>query len=94
MALRRTNGIGKHLESQPMKRCIKIGAVAGFASGIIVFIGYVITSWWVCSTLLGCPGHWLPYLAIFGVGVSVFTLMGVTAAAVLHKLYDYFRVEG
>ena len=76
-----------------MRRCIKIGSIAGFLSGIIVFLGYVIASWWVCSGLLDCPGHWLPYLIIFGIGVTTFTLMGVVTAAILHGLYQLTRVD-
>ncbi len=77
-----------------MRRCIKIGAIAGFLSGIIVFLGYALTSWWVCSGLLDCPGHWLPYLIIFGIGVTTFTLIGVVTAAILRGLYEFTRVDG
>ena len=77
-----------------MRRCIKIGALGGFAAGILVFIGYVITSWWVCTTLLDCPGHWLPYLIIFAIGTTVFTLIGVVLAVVLRGLHSVTRVDG
>ena len=71
---------------------MKIGAIAGFALGVIVFVGYVVTSWWVCSSMLDCPGHWLPYVAIFVVGVSVFTLIGTAVAAALRGLYEITKV--
>ena len=77
-----------------MRRCIKIGAIAGFLSGIIVFLGYALASWWVCDSLLDCPGHWLPYLIIFGIGVTTLTLMGVVTAAILRGLYELTRVDG
>lgn len=77
-----------------MKRWIKIGALLGFLTGVIVFVGYIITSWWVCTTLLDCPGHWLPYLIIFGVGTTVSTLFGITVAAGLRGLYQFTRVDG
>ena len=77
-----------------MKRCVIIGAVAGLALGILIFVGYVITSWWLCTTLRDCPGHWLPYLFIFAVGSTVATLLGAAAAFVLRALYDFTRVEG
>ena len=77
-----------------MRRCIKIGAIAGFLSGIIVFLGYALASWWVCDSLLDCPGHWLPYLIIFGIGVTTLTLMGVVTAAILRGLYEFTRVDG
>ncbi len=77
-----------------MKRCIKIGAITGFLSGIIVFIGYALASVWVCSSLLDCPGHWLPYLVIFTIGVAVFTLSGALLAAFLRGMYDLTRVDG
>ena len=83
-----------HLESQPMSRCIKIGAAAGFLSGIIVFLGYAMASWWVCSSLRDCPGSWVPYLVIFAIGVATLTLLGALSAAVLRKLYDFTRVDG
>lgn len=77
-----------------MQRCIKIGAIAGFLSGIIVFLGYAMASWWVCSSLRDCPSSWVPYLAIFAIGVAVFTLLGSLAAAILRGLYDLTRVDG
>lgn len=77
-----------------MKRCVIIGAIAGLALGILVFFGYVITSWWVCTTLLDCPGHWLPYLLIFLIGTSITTLLGVSAAFILRRLYDFAKVDG
>ncbi len=76
-----------------MKRCVKIGALAGFLSGIIVFLGYAFASWWVCSSLLDCPGSWIPYLVIFAIGVAVFTSLGVIAAAILRRLYELTRVD-
>ena len=76
-----------------MKRCIKIGTLAGFLSGVIVFIGYAFASWWVCSSLRDCPGSWIPYLVIFAIGVSLFTMVGATIATILHKLYDITRVD-
>lgn len=75
-----------------MKRCIKIGALGGFLAGIIVFLGYAMASWWVCSSLRECPGSWVPYLVIFAIGVSIFTLIGLIAAIVLHGLYRITRV--
>ena len=77
-----------------MKRCIKIGAITGFLVGTIVFAGYALASWWVCSTLLGCPGHWFPYLIIFIIGVAIFTALGTLTAAFLRGMYDRFRVDG
>ena len=77
-----------------MKRCIKFGAIGGFITGVIVFFGYVITSWWVCSSLLDCPGHWFPYLIIFAIGTTVFTLIGVILAVVLSGLHRVTRVDG
>ena len=76
-----------------MRRCIKIGGIGGAASGLIVFLGYVLASWWVCSGLLDCPGHWLPYLIIFAIGVSVFTLSGLILAAILHWFYQFTKVD-
>ena len=83
-----------HLESQLMKRCIKIGAMAGFLSGIIVFLGYAMASWWVCSSLRDCPGSWVPYVVIFTIGVAALTLLGALSAAILRKLYELTRVDG
>ena len=77
-----------------MKRCVKIGAIAGFLSGVIVFLGYAMASWWVCSSLRDCPGSWVPYLVIFAIGVAVFALLGLLAAAILRRLYDMTRVDG
>ena len=77
-----------------MKRCVKIGAIAGFLSGILVFLGYAMASWWVCSSLRDCPGSWVPYLVIFAIGVTVFSLLGSLAAAILRRLYDMTRVDG
>ncbi len=76
-----------------MKRCIKIGALAGFLSGIIVFLGYAMASWWVCSSLRDCPGSWIPYLVIFAIGVTMFTALGTLTAAFLRGMYDRFRVD-
>ena len=76
-----------------MKRCIKIGALAGFLSGIIVFLGYAMASWWVCSSLRDCPGSWIPYLVIFAIGVAMFTALGTLTAAFLRGMYDRFRVD-
>ena len=75
-----------------MKQAVKIGAIVGFALGCLVFLGYVMTSWWVCSSMLDCPGHWLPYLVIFTIGVSVFTLIGAGIAAALRGLYQITKV--
>ena len=77
-----------------MKRYAKIGAVIGFLAGVVVFVGYVATSWWVCSTLLDCPGHWLPYVIIFAIGLTFFTAAGAIAAAFLRGLYEMFRIDG
>lgn len=77
-----------------MKRCIKIGVLAGFLSGIIVFTGYAMTSWWLCTTLRDCPGSWIPYLVIFAIGVTIFTTFGALSAAILRKLYESTRVDG
>ena len=76
-----------------MKRCVKIGAIAGLVLGILIFIGYTITSWWVCTTLLDCPGHWLPYLLIFAVGATITTLLGAAAAFILRGLYEFTKVD-
>ncbi len=81
------------LESVRMARCIKIGAFGGLAAGLVVFLGYVVASWWVCTTLRECPAHWLPYLVIFGIGVGVLTSVGIVAATVLHCLYRMTRVS-
>ena len=75
-----------------MRRCIKIGAIGGFLAGTLVFLGYIITSWWVCTTLLDCPGHWLPYLIIYAIGVTIATLIGLVTAVILHTLYRLTRV--
>ena len=77
-----------------MKRCVKIGAITGFLSGVLVFLGYAMASWWVCSSLRDCPGSWVPYLVIFAIGVTVFSLLGLLAAAILRRLYDMTRVDG
>ena len=77
-----------------MKRCVKIGALGGFLSGVIVFIGYAMASWWVCSSLRDCPGSWIPYLLIFAIGVAVFTALGLLAAAILRRLYELTRMDG
>ncbi|MXX92601.1 MAG: hypothetical protein F4Y63_04005 [Chloroflexi bacterium] len=77
-----------------MKRCIKIGALGGFLAGIIVFFGYAMASWWVCSSLRECPGSWVPYLVIFAIGVAIFTALGSLAAAILRGLYELTRVDG
>lgn len=77
-----------------MKRCVKFGAIAGFALGTLIFIGYIITSWWVCTTLLDCPGHWLPYLLIFAIGTTITTILGATTAFILRGLYEFTRVDG
>ena len=76
-----------------MKRCIKIGALGGFLAGIIVFLGYAMASWWVCSSLRDCPGSWVPYLVIFAIGVAIFTGLGSLAAAILRGLYEVTRVD-
>ncbi len=76
-----------------MKRCIKIGALGGFLAGIIVFLGYAMASWWVCSSLRECPGSWVPYLVIFAIGVAIFTALGVLVAAILRGLYEVTRVD-
>ena len=77
-----------------MKRCIKIGALGGFLAGVIVFLGYAMASWWVCSSLRECPGSWVPYLVIFAIGVVIFTGLGSLAAAILRGLYELTRVDG
>ena len=77
-----------------MKRCIKIGATAGLLSGIIVFLGYAMASWWVCSSLRDCPGSWVPYLVIFAIGVAIFTALGSLTAVILRGLYELTRVDG
>ena len=76
-----------------MKRCIKIGALGGFLAGVIVFLGYAMASWWVCSSLRECPGSWIPYVVIFAIGVAVFTSLGVLGAAILRGLYEVTRVD-
>ena len=76
-----------------MKRCVTIGAIAGLSIGVLIFLGYVIASWWVCSTLLDCPGHWLPYLLVFAIGATITTLLGATAAFLLRGLYEFTRVD-
>ncbi len=76
-----------------MRRWVKVGTTLGFAAGVIVFAGYVVASWWVCTTLRQCPGHWFPYLVIFCIGTSIFTLMGFAAAAVLRGMYQITRVD-
>ena len=81
------------LELGLMRRYVKIGGVVGFVLGSIVFLGYAVASWWVCTSLRDCPGHWLPYLIIFGIGVVAFTVIGIVGAAVLRKLYEWTRVE-
>ncbi len=77
-----------------MKRYAKIGALIGFLAGVVVFVGYVATSWWVCSTLFDCPGHWLPYVIIFTIGLTFFTAAGAIAGAFLRGLYEMFRIDG
>lgn len=77
-----------------MKRCIKIGALAGFLAGVIVFLGYAMASWWVCSSLRDCPGSWVPYLVIFAIGVAIFTGLGSLTAAIMRGLYELTRVDG
>ena len=77
-----------------MKRCVKIGAIAGFVLGILIFLGYIITSWWVCTTLLDCPGHWFPYLLIFAIGATITTLLGAATAFILRSLYEVTKVDG
>ena len=94
VCLKRMNPTLSHLQSQAMKRYAKIGAVIGFLAGVVVFLGYIATSWWVCSTLLDCPGHWLPYAVIFTIGLTFFTAAGAIAAAILRGLYEMFRIDG
>ena len=77
-----------------MQKCIKIGALAGFLSGVIVFLGYAMASWWVCSSLRECPGSWIPYLVIFAIGVAIFTALGSLTAVILRGLYELTRVDG
>ncbi len=69
-----------------------MGAILGFATGVVVFVGYVLASWWVCSSMLDCPGHWFPYLVIFGIGVAIFTLLGAAIAGTLRGLYLMTKV--
>ena len=80
--------------SQIANTYAKIGAAIGFLAGVVVFLGYVATSWWVCTTLLDCPSHWSPYAVIFTIGLTFFTAAGAIAAACLRRLYELLRVDG
>ncbi len=77
-----------------MRRALKIGVALGFSFGVVVFAGYSLASWWVCSSSRLCPGHWLPYLIIFTIGVTIFALLGLAGAAMLRGMYEATRVDG
>lgn len=76
-----------------MKKALIIGTSIGAALGSIIFAGYAAASWWVCSTLPDCPGHWLPYLVTFAIGTTVFTAGGATMATTLRCMYNMTRVD-
>lgn len=76
-----------------MKKALIIGTSIGAALGAIIFAGYSAASWWVCSTLPDCPGHWLPYLVTFAIGTTVFTVAGAGIATTLRGLYNITRVD-
>ena len=76
-----------------MLRALAIGATIGAALGTVIFAGYAAAGWWVCTTLPACPGHWLPYLITFAIGVTIFTAAGAGIAIALRGLYRMTRVE-
>ena len=76
-----------------MKKALTIGAVIGAALGVIIFAGYAAAGWWVCTTLPDCPGHWLPYVLVFGIGVTIFTLVGAGISTFLRGMYNLTKVE-
>lgn len=76
-----------------MRKPLVIGASIGCILGAIIFAGYATAGWWVCTTLPACPGHWLPYLLTFAIGVAVFTVFGAAVAMGLRFLYRITRVE-
>ncbi len=77
-----------------MRRALKIGAALGFSVGVVIFAGYALASWWVCSSSRICPDHWLPYLVVFMIGVTVFLLLGMVGAAMFRGMYEVTRVDG
>lgn len=76
-----------------MRKAVTVGTIIGFAIGVVVFVGYALAAWWVCSGILVCPGHWIPYAIVFTLGVTLFTLLGAGAGMLLRGMYQVTRVD-
>jgi hypothetical protein len=74
------------------RRAAFVGAQAGTVFGLIFFVAYGLTSFWICSGVRSCPDHWLPYVAVPAIGWAGMTAGGALAGLVLRQLYRTFKV--
>ena len=67
-----------------------VGLILGATIGLMIALGYGITSIWLCSGIRKCPDNWVPFAIVTAIIFMVITPIGVIVAVVGSRLYKIF----
>ena len=67
-----------------------VGLILGATIGLMIALGYGITSIWLCSGIRKSPDNWVPFAIVTAIIFMVITPIGVIVAVVGSRLYKIF----
>lgn len=72
------------------RRPAVVGLMLGATVGLMVALGYGLTSAWLCSGIRKCPASWEPFVIVSAIIFLAITPIGVVVASFGARLYRIF----
>ena len=67
-----------------------VGLILGSTVGLMIALGYSLTSIWLCSGIRKCPENWVPFAVVAAIIFIVIAPIGVAVAVIGARLYKIF----